>query len=76
MPAEREAAGRMRRWLGRFGQGDELEESAVELDEAVLRAPGVHVARSDLEAHAPVERGLSFKIAGGQNEMVDAAGRG
>jgi hypothetical protein len=76
MPSEGEDTRCMRRRRGGCGQRDQFEEATVELNQPVLGAPGVHIARANLEAKPPVERGLSLKITGGQHEMVDAAGGG
>ena len=54
-------------------EADQFEERAVELDDVVLGAPGVPVARADLEAEPAVKRRLLGKIAGGDDEMVDGA---
>ena len=44
------------------------------LDEPVLGAPGVAVARTDLETEALVEASRRIEVAHGDNKMVDASG--
>ncbi len=62
---------------GRFeadAEADQFEKGAVELDDVVLRAPGVPVAPADLESEPAIEIGLGVEIAGGDDEMIERAG--
>ena len=56
-----------------LAQPDQLEKGAVELNDMVLRAPGMAVARPDLKAETAIELGLRPQIARGDDEMIDGA---
>ena len=60
--------------LLRLGHGQQLEEEARKLDQVVMRAPRMLVARAHSETEATIELGRSLKIAHGVDDMVEAAG--
>jgi hypothetical protein len=69
-------AGVMRRDFGTLPHRDQLEEGAVELDDAVFGAPGVAIAPADLKPEPLVEEAGRVEIANGEDEMVETAGQG
>ena len=56
-----------------FTQADQFEKSAVELNDVIFRAPGMAIARADLEAEATIDFGLGGQIARGDDEMIYGA---
>ena len=62
--------------LVRLGQRQQLDEEAGKLDDVIMRAPGVAVARADREAEAAIERGRRVEIAHGMDDMVEPTRHG
>ena len=62
--------------LVRLGQRQQFDEAAGKLDDVVVRAPRVAVARADGEAEAAIERGGGVEIAHRMDDMVEAARHG
>ena len=60
--------------LLRLGQGQYLDEESRKLHDAVMRAPGMAIARADCEADAAIEIRRRVEIAHGMNDMVETAG--
>ena len=57
-----------------FAAPDQFEKGAVELHDMVFGAPGVAIARADLEAEASVALGGGVEVAEGDDEVVERAG--
>ena len=72
--AEAEGAGLMGRDGSALAYRDQFDEGARKLDDPVLGAPGMPVARADLEAEALIEVSGLVEIMDGNDEMVDPAG--
>ena len=72
--AEAEGAGLVRGDGSALAHRDQLDEGAGELDEPVLGAPRMPIARSDLEAETPIEASGFVEVADGNDEMIDPAG--
>src|SRR5713226_8936274 len=53
--------------------GQELDEEARQLDDMIVGAPGMPVARADGEAEPAIERGRGVEVAHGMDDMVEAA---
>jgi hypothetical protein len=52
---------------------DQLEKSAIELNDVVFCTPGVAIARPDLKTKPPVQGGLRRKIMRGYDQVIDGA---
>jgi hypothetical protein len=59
-----------------IAEPDQFEKRTVELNDMVLSAPGMAIARPDLEAEAAVKLGLRVEIMRGDDEMIDGARHG
>ena len=57
-------------WLGHRQHFDEV---AGELDDVIVRPPGVAVARADGKTHAAVKRRRCVEVAHRVHDMVEAA---
>src|SRR4029077_19742085 len=57
-----------------FGHGQQFDEEARQLDQVIVRAPRMLVARAHTEAEATVKLGRGLEIAHGMDDMVEAAG--
>ena len=55
---------------GALAQRDQLDEGAGELDEPVLGAPRMPVARSHLEAEALIEGPRFVEVTNGNDEVI------
>ncbi len=64
----------MRRDRRALPHRNQLQEHARELDDAVLGAPRVAVARADPESQRLVESAGSIEIVNGEDEVVYPAG--
>jgi hypothetical protein len=62
--------------LVRLGERQQLNEEAGQLDNVIVRAPWVPVARADRKAQAPIKIGCGVEIAHGVNNMIQSAGHG
>ena len=58
-----------------LAQCDQFQKGAVELDDVVFRAPGMTIARPDLEAEPAKQVGLGVEIVGGNDDMIEGAGQ-
>ena len=56
-----------------LGHRQQLDEEARKLDEVIVRAPGMPVARADRKAEPPVEIGGRVEIAHRVDDVVEAA---
>jgi hypothetical protein len=59
----------------RLTDRQQLDECAVELHDAIMRAPGMLVARADGEAEAHVSFRRSIEIVDGMDNVIEAAGQ-
>ena len=53
---------------------EQLEEEPRKLDDVIMGAPGMPVARPDGKAEAAIEPGRRVEIADRMDDMVEAAG--
>ena len=60
----------------RLGDRQQLQEESRELDDMVVRAPGMAVARADRKARAAIEIRCGVEIAHGMDDVVETAGHG
>ena len=59
--------------LLRFGDRQKLDEKSGKLDDMIMRAPRVAVARADRETKAPVKLGGGVEIAHRMGDVIKAA---
>jgi hypothetical protein len=56
----------------RLGHRQNFNEEPGKLDDVIMRAPGMAVARADGEAHAAVQLGARVEIADGVGDVIEA----
>src|SRR5262249_11104600 len=74
--AKRECSALRRRNLLRLSDCQELDEKTWQLDDAVVRSPGMPIARTDREPEAAVKRSRRVEIVHRMNDVVEPAGHG
>ena len=57
----------------RCGRADQFKKGVRKLDDVVLRAPGVRIARANPKTHVTKDFRLGLEIARRQNDMVQSA---
>jgi hypothetical protein len=55
-----------------FGDFEDFDEAMLELDDAIMRAPGMTVARANGEAGARLKLAGRVEVADGVHDMVEA----
>ena len=60
--------------LVRLGNRQYLDEESRKLDDVIVRAPGMAVARADREAKPPIEFGRRIEIADRMDNVIETTG--